>query len=86
CRDETWMTQRAARDPHAGPMSVYEVHLGSWRQGLSYRELADQLVGHVKAVGFTHVELLPVMEHPFGGSWGYHVTGYFAPTSRFGHP
>ncbi len=80
------MAARAARDPHSGPMSVYEVHLGSWRQGLSYREIADQLVGHVLHTGFTHVELMPVMEHPFGGSWGYHVTGYFAPTSRFGHP
>ena len=85
-RDDAWMEERRSRDPHSGPMSVYEVHLGSWRQGLSYRELAEQLVGHVKATGFTHVELLPVMEHPFGGSWGYHLTGYFAPTSRFGHP
>ncbi|GAB4067982.1 1,4-alpha-glucan branching protein GlgB [Angustibacter speluncae] len=84
--DDEYMAARAQRDPHAGPMSVYEVHLGSWRQGLSYREIADQLVGHVLHTGFTHVELMPVMEHPFGGSWGYHVTGYFAPTSRFGHP
>ncbi len=67
-------------------MSVYEVHLGSWRQGLSYRELADQLVGYVKDLGFTHVEFLPVAEHPFGGSWGYQVTSYYAPTSRFGSP
>ncbi|MFI7589600.1 1,4-alpha-glucan branching protein GlgB [Spongisporangium articulatum] len=85
-QDGEWLAARAANDPHTGPMSVYEVHLGSWRQGLSYRELADQLVGYVKALGFTHVEFLPVAEHPFGGSWGYQVTSYYAPTSRFGHP
>ncbi|MEJ5944828.1 1,4-alpha-glucan branching protein GlgB [Pseudokineococcus basanitobsidens] len=84
--DAAWLRERAARDPHSGPMSVYEVHLGSWRQGLSYTELAEQLVGHVTALGFTHVELLPVAEHPFGGSWGYQVTSYYAPTSRFGSP
>ena len=67
-------------------MSVYEVHLGSWRLGLSYRELAEELVEYVKWLGFTHVEFMPVAEHPFGGSWGYQVTSYFAPTSRFGHP
>jgi 1,4-alpha-glucan branching enzyme len=85
-QDSEWLAQRAVADVHNGPMSVYEVHLGSWRQGLSYRELADQLVGYVKDLGFTHVEFLPVAEHPFGGSWGYQVTSYFAPTSRFGHP
>jgi len=84
--DDAWMTARAATDPHAGPMSVYEVHLGSWRQGLGYRELAVELVDYVTSAGFTHVEFLPVMEHPFGGSWGYQVTGFFAPTSRFGSP
>jgi 1,4-alpha-glucan branching enzyme len=84
--DSAWMSQRAQRDIHNGPMSVYEVHLGSWRQGLSYRDLADQLVGYVTYMGFTHVELMPVAEHPFGGSWGYQVTSYYAPTSRFGHP
>jgi 1,4-alpha-glucan branching enzyme len=84
--DEQWLTERAARDVHNGPMSVYEVHLGSWRQGLSYRQLAEELVAYVADLGFTHVELLPVAEHPFGGSWGYQVTGYYAPTSRFGHP
>ncbi|WP_125774256.1 1,4-alpha-glucan branching protein GlgB [Antribacter gilvus] len=84
--DGDWLAARAAGDPHSGPMSVYEVHLGSWRPGLSYRELADQLTQYVTEQGFTHVELLPVAEHPFGGSWGYQVTSYYAPTSRFGHP
>jgi 1,4-alpha-glucan branching enzyme len=84
--DAEWLERRAAQPAHAGPMSVYEVHLGSWRQGLSYKELADQLVEYVSWLGYTHVELLPVAEHPFGGSWGYQVTSYFAPTSRFGSP
>ena len=84
--DARWLADRASRDPISGPMSTYEVHLGSWRQGLTYRELAEQLVGHVTYLGFTHVELMPVAEHPFGGSWGYQVSSYFAPTSRFGSP
>ncbi|WP_045748317.1 MULTISPECIES: 1,4-alpha-glucan branching protein GlgB [Actinoplanes] len=84
--DEQWMRDRARKSWHQEPISVYEVHLGSWRPGLSYVELADQLVQYVLETGFTHVELMPVMEHPFGGSWGYQVTGYFAPTSRFGTP
>jgi 1,4-alpha-glucan branching enzyme len=84
--DQEWMKARTARDPHNSPMSIYEVHLGSWKMGLSYRELAEELVGYVKEQGFTHVELMPVAEHPFGGSWGYQVTSYYAPTSRFGHP
>ncbi|MET0740499.1 MAG: 1,4-alpha-glucan branching protein GlgB, partial [Candidatus Nanopelagicales bacterium] len=84
--DEAWMTERATADPHTGPMSVYEVHLGSWRAGLDYRGLADELVEYVSEMGFTHVELLPVMEHPYGGSWGYQVTSYYAPTARFGSP
>ncbi len=84
--DAEWLTDRAETEPHAAPMSVYEVHLGSWRQGLSYRELAEQLVEYVSWLGYTHVELLPVAEHPFGGSWGYQVTSYYAPTSRFGDP
>src|SRR5918912_1063259 len=84
--DDEWMTQRAQAKPHTSPMSVYEVHLGSWRQGLSYRDLADQLTNYVRDMGFTHVEFLPVAEHPFGGSWGYQVTSYYAPTARFGTP
>ncbi|MGK5443217.1 1,4-alpha-glucan branching protein GlgB [Micromonospora sp. URMC 105] len=84
--DADWLQRRARRQPHQEPMSVYEVHLGSWRPGLGYRELAEQLTAYVTEMGFTHVEFLPVMEHPFGGSWGYQVTGYFAPTSRFGDP
>lgn len=85
-QDAEWMAARAERDPHNSAMSVYEVHLGSWRVGLDYRELAKELVEYVKWLGFTHVEFMPVAEHPFGGSWGYQVTSYFAPTSRFGHP
>jgi 1,4-alpha-glucan branching enzyme len=82
--DEDWLAARVSL--HDQPMSVYEVHLGSWRQGLTYRELAEQLVEYVGWLGYTHVELLPVAEHPFGGSWGYQVTSYYAPTSRFGSP
>ncbi|MFJ4297289.1 1,4-alpha-glucan branching protein GlgB [Curtobacterium sp. NPDC089689] len=84
--DTAWMEHRARTTTHDRPMSVYEVHLGSWRPGLSYREVADQLIGHVQFLGFTHVEFLPLAEHPFGGSWGYQVTGYYAPTARFGSP
>ncbi|GAB3616850.1 1,4-alpha-glucan branching protein GlgB [Okibacterium endophyticum] len=84
--DEPWLEQRASRDPHSSPMSVYEMHLGSWRPGLGYRDLADPLIGYLTELGYTHVEFLPLAEHPFGGSWGYQVTGYYAPTSRFGHP
>lgn len=84
--DDEWVAQREATQWAAAPMSVYEVHLGSWRPGLDYRELADQLGDYVVETGFTHVELLPVSEHPFGGSWGYQVTSYYAPTSRFGSP
>jgi 1,4-alpha-glucan branching enzyme len=89
--DEAWMEQRAAAtDAHARPMSVYEMHLGSWRKPggseLSYVALADELVPYLSDLGFTHVEFLPVMEHPFGGSWGYQVTSYYAPTARFGDP
>jgi 1,4-alpha-glucan branching enzyme len=84
--DESWMTERVRRNAVFEPMSTYEVHLGSWRPGLSYRELARELTDYVVAQGFTHVELLPVAEHPFGGSWGYQVTSYYAPSSRFGTP
>ncbi|MGV8884220.1 MAG: 1,4-alpha-glucan branching protein GlgB [Microbacteriaceae bacterium] len=82
--DDAWLEARASTDPHNSPMSIYELHVGSWRPGLSYRELADQLIDYVQETGFTHVEFMPLAEHPFGGSWGYQVTGYYAPTSRFG--
>ncbi|WP_027345080.1 1,4-alpha-glucan branching protein GlgB [Hamadaea tsunoensis] len=85
-RDGSWIDERSRRQPHRDPASIYEVHLGSWRPGLSYRDLAEQLTAYVVDLGFTHVEFLPVMEHPFGGSWGYQVTGYYAPTARFGEP
>jgi 1,4-alpha-glucan branching enzyme len=84
--DEEWMRARAGREPSREPMSAYEVHLGSWRPGLSYRQLAEELPAYVTELGFTHVEFMPVAEHPFGGSWGYQVTSYYAPTSRFGDP
>ncbi|MGY0058291.1 1,4-alpha-glucan branching enzyme [Streptomyces sp. LZ34] len=84
--DEEWMARRAGRRVHESPFSVYEVHLPSWRPGLTYRQLAEQLPAYVKDLGFTHVELMPVAEHPFGGSWGYQVTGFYAPTARLGTP
>ncbi len=91
--DEEWLAGRRHRNSLQAPMSIYELHLGSWMRApdqggrpLSYREIAPRLADYVKRMGFTHVELLPVMEHPFYGSWGYQVTGYFAPTSRFGTP
>jgi 1,4-alpha-glucan branching enzyme len=85
-KDDDWMDARAQTQPVFEAMAVYEVHLGSWRRGLSYTELADQLTTYVADMGFTHVELMPVMEHPYGGSWGYQVTSYYAPTARFGSP
>jgi 1,4-alpha-glucan branching enzyme len=89
--DAEWMATRAARNALDAPISVYEVHLGSWRRAedgrhLTYLELAEQLPAYLNRLGFTHVELMPVMEHPFYGSWGYQTTGYFAPTSRYGTP
>jgi 1,4-alpha-glucan branching enzyme len=85
-QDAEWLDRRTRGDLLRSPMSIYEVHLGSWKQGLGYRQLADELVAYVKDLGFTHVEFLPVAEYPFGGSWGYQVSSYFAPTSRFGSP
>ncbi|MEU6255141.1 1,4-alpha-glucan branching enzyme [Streptomyces sp. NPDC047043] len=84
--DEAWLERRADRPAHKAPFSVYEVHLPSWRPGLTYRQLAEQLPAYVKDLGFTHVELMPIAEHPFGGSWGYQVTGFYAPTARLGTP
>jgi 1,4-alpha-glucan branching enzyme len=103
--DEAWVRQRGQHDPGKVPMTIYEVHLPSWRRRprevapgepppppeaarrwMTYRELADELVDYVADLGFTHVELLPILEHPFDGSWGYQVTGFFAPTSRLGAP
>ncbi|MFF8553319.1 1,4-alpha-glucan branching enzyme [Streptomyces sp. NPDC015501] len=85
-QDADWMAHRGDRPVHEAPFSVYEVHLASWRPGLTYQQLAEQLPAYVKELGFTHVELMPVSEHPFGGSWGYQVTGFYAPTSRMGTP
>jgi len=84
--DAPWITNRAMYQPWKSPVSVYEVHLGSWKPGLSYRELAKELGDYVLSQGFTHIEFLPVTEHPYSPSWGYQVTSYFAPTSRFGTP
>ncbi|MDO5661688.1 MAG: 1,4-alpha-glucan branching protein GlgB [Brachybacterium sp.] len=84
--DDAWLARRAQSDALAEPMSIYEVHLASWRPGLGYQQLASELVEYVTEMGFTHVEFMPVAEHPFGGSWGYQVTGYYAPTSRLGSP
>ncbi|MHB2022377.1 MAG: 1,4-alpha-glucan branching protein GlgB [Mycobacteriales bacterium] len=84
--DSDWIERRARTDWLRAPMSVYEVHLGSWREGLGYRQLADQLCSYVADLGFTHVEFLPVAEHPFGGSWGYQVSSYYAPSARYGRP
>ena len=91
--DNEWMKQRAERNSLRAPQAVYEVHIGSWmrvpednNRSLSYREIAPRLAEYVNQLGFTHVEFLPVMEHPFYGSWGYQTTGYFAPTSRYGTP
>jgi 1,4-alpha-glucan branching enzyme len=84
--DEQWLDDRGRTERSREPLSIYEVHIGSWRPGRTYRQLADELTSYVTEMGFTHVEFLPVAEHPFGGSWGYQVTSYYAPTSRFGDP
>jgi len=84
--DGAWMAARTATDPVSRPLRIYEVHLGSWRAGLDYRRAGKELADYVEDLGFTHIELLPVAEHPFTGSWGYQVTGYYAPTSRYGTP
>ncbi|MBX9743095.1 MAG: 1,4-alpha-glucan branching protein GlgB [Chthoniobacterales bacterium] len=91
--DAQWLAKRHSTDLYRAPLSIYEVHLGSWRRvpgegdrPLSYRELAQELVQYVKEMGFTHIELMPMMEHPFEGSWGYQVVNYYAPSSRFGKP
>lgn len=84
--DGEWMSRRAHSNPHELPMSIYELHLGSWRPGKGYRDVADELIEYLQWLGYTHVEFMPLAEHPFGGSWGYQVTGYFAITSRFGSP
>ena len=92
--DSAWMTKRRETNPMKSPMSIYEVHLGSWRKKnrpekdgvYTYKEAAHELADYVKEMGYTHVELLGIAEHPFDGSWGYQVTGYFAPTSRYGTP
>ena len=89
-QDHAWMRTRGARNARTAPISIYECHLGSWRRNrgehLGYRQLGEQLAHHCTQLGFTHVELMPVMEHPFYGSWGYQVTGFFAPTTRYGAP
>jgi len=84
--DAAWITERAKRDALKTPMSIYEVHAGSWRPGLTYRQLAEELIPYVTGLGFTHVEFMPIAEHPYAPSWGYQVTGYYAPTSRLGSP
>ena len=88
--DGAWMSSRAPRNALDAPMSIYELHLGSWRRKhgnfLNYRELAHDLADYLVPLGFTHIELMPITEHPFYGSWGYQTTGYFAPTARYGSP
>src|SRR5262249_20911671 len=92
-KDQSWMTARTQRDPLANPLSIYEAHLGSWmrvpeegNRWLNYSELAEKLIPYMKYMGYTYLELMPITEHPFDGSWGYQTTGYFAATSRYGSP
>ena len=89
--DAQWMQERAARNALTAPIAIYEFHLGSWRRDqdgryLGYRGIAEPLIEHITKLGFTHVEIMPITEHPFYGSWGYQTTGYFAPTARYGTP
>jgi 1,4-alpha-glucan branching enzyme len=84
--DQEWLVKRSSAQHWAEPVSIYELHLGSWKPGLSYRELADELVNYVRQMGFTHVEFMPLTGHPYEPSWGYQVTSFFAPTPRFGSP
>ncbi len=85
--DDSWMSERGRVMASTSPLRIYEVHVGSWRRGVdTWDRLAVELADHVESLGFTHVELMPIAEHPFGGSWGYQVSGYFAPTARFGEP
>lgn len=88
--DDPWMKKRKTATPYKEPLNIYEVHIGSWHQSeenlFTYKELEEQLIPYVKEMGYTHIELMPIMEHPYDGSWGYQVTGYYAPTSRYGSP
>jgi 1,4-alpha-glucan branching enzyme len=85
-QDDEWLARRRATVAHTAPLSIYEVHLGSWRLGANFRDTAEELATYVRDLGYTHVELMPVMHHPFAGSWGYQVTGYFAPNAAWGEP